>query len=144
MRKMQTCIIGALAIISVILLALILKTYSYEPNRSKHTWTFSHLSRVENAIGLYSNEYQRQLSLNAWREELEPFVELTGAKEGTHWSHDAWGMEIQYVFQQIGDKKVPVLYSLGRNKIDEKGQGDDIVVEVEMPVSESEANAVNF
>jgi len=141
MRKMRICFIGALVVISVVLLTLILKTYSYEPNRSKHAWTLSHLGRVENAIGLYIDEYQEQLSLNAWKEELEPFVELTGAKEGIHWSHDAWGMEIQYILQQIGDKKAPMLYSFGRNKIDEKGQGDDIAVEVEMPAKLTDPNS---
>ncbi len=40
---------------------------------------------------------------------------------------DGWGQEFVYVYKCSSNEKIYKLYSIGENKVDERGKGDDIL-----------------
>jgi hypothetical protein len=58
MRRIgRFCILLAAGAVSVVLLIAILSSFLYEPNRSKHAWTVSHMGRMRNAVVKYHDDY---------------------------------------------------------------------------------------
>lgn len=81
-----------------------------------------------------------------WKERLNDLFaeQIEAEKEYAYfvggWGNDGWGNPIQYrIIEEDGIQTV-LLYSYGRNKVDDNGTGDDIIREIEMPTQETIEN----
>jgi hypothetical protein len=93
--------------------------------------TRAHMNRVELCILRYQSDKKDWPDVKSWDEQLQPYF----AKDSKFFSPskvvlDGWGNRIKYGVKQEGDYPQPFLYSCGRNGIDDKGTGDDILIEI--------------
>ena len=115
-----------LAIVSVSLLAFLLlvvavRTIGPSPNRLEH--------RVLSDLRLLSSVLERYRDENGQYPPVSEGLEIlksAGYVSSPRFHVDAWGSDLVY---KSDDGKVR-LYSVGRNRVDEDGFGDDISVDI--------------
>ncbi|MHC4962359.1 MAG: hypothetical protein ACYTGA_09580, partial [Planctomycetota bacterium] len=73
----------------------------------------------------------------SWKEDIKEFIKntLPYTKPETldYCFIDGWENPIQYRIVDHNDTQTVLLYSFGKNKVDDNGTGDDITREIEVP-----------
>jgi hypothetical protein len=104
--------------------------------------TFGGISVLKSHIYNYYCESGQWPNESDWKKELSRLFEgqIKAEEEYAYfvggWGNDGWENPIQYRIIEEGGIQTVLLYSYGKNKIDDNGTGDDITRKIEIPTSE--------
>jgi hypothetical protein len=112
-------LLGTVLALSIILFLFLLPAPHTEPDCARFTATQSDLKYI--ALAFFPNEFEVGFELR--EEELANLK-----KKGLTVLKDRWGEGFVYIGSTTNGSSKPLLYSLGKNKVDDAGGKDDIVI----------------
>ena len=102
-----------------------------------HANTSKHLGSIDWRIHSYYCKYQKWPDEDFWKEQLKEInAEIHPIELGDYFFLDSWKNPIQYRIVEKDGIQIVLLYSYGKNKVDDNGISDDIVREVKIPTQE--------
>lgn len=117
----------------ILLAVLILLPTVNRPYGHPRWWTISHLKGMSLVMDCFHEDTSSWPDPKTWREQLRPYARSFSGISVAYDTIflDPWGSEIEYAVNEAEEGPKRAIYSFGPNKRDEKGAGDDIVVNVE-------------
>ena len=85
--------------------------------------TIANLMGISAAMSIFHRDNGQWPNEPKWKEQLQGFFD-------ENYFLDAWGNKIKYVIKEYPDHTERFVYSCGANRLDEEGEGDDLVQEV--------------
>jgi len=97
--------------------------------------TFAKMRRLEMHMLSFFSENGRWPEPGSWKQELSQYLAGDEAFHREQLLVDSWGMTIRYDQSAGSGHAKRILRSLGPNRLDEKGAGDDIILALYDPQS---------
>ena len=136
-HKLGFTLIELLVVIAIIalLLTFVLPRLTTDHGPEANTW--KRLGSIGWRIHSYYCKYQHWPNENNWKEQVKEInKEIHPIELSDHFFSDNWKNPVQYRIVEKDGIQTVLLYSFGKNKLDDNGTGDDITRKVEIPTRE--------
>jgi len=131
MKTRVLYILSSVAILSVLIAFLVSRRGAVPDKMRPSEVTAAKLKRIHIQLLKFYSANHRWPTPSHWKQELKPYLEADGFFPFDSVTVDGWGSQIQCVENTNGSGLI--LYSFGKNRIDEHGSNDDITVVVQKP-----------
>ncbi len=101
------------------------------PDRmNREELTRAKIKRIHICVLAYHSDKKEWPEVKSWDEQLKPYFVRDSFFSPETVVVDGWGNRIKYEVRNEGGHSEALLYSCGRNGIDDKGTNDDILIEI--------------